>query len=90
MKRFKCGITKNKELLVERIPGKSYYYKFTFKNLEDIVMNHKKSVIIYGDGRLFGVSYSYGYYEKPFKDLKYRMSQRILYKLIRSAESLLL
>jgi hypothetical protein len=86
MKRFKCRITKDKELLVERIPGKSYYYKFTFKNLGDIVMNHKRSVIIYRDGRLFGVSYSYGYYEKPFEDLKCRISQRVLYKLIRSAE----
>jgi len=87
MKRFKCRITKDKELLVERIPGKSYYYKFTFKNLEDIVMNHKRSVVIYGDGRLFGVSYSYGYYEKPFEDLKYRISQQVLYELIGSAES---
>ena len=49
MRRFKCRITKDKELLVERIPGKSYYYKFTFKNLGDIVMNHKRSVIIYGE-----------------------------------------
>jgi hypothetical protein len=87
MKRFKCRITKDKELLVERIPGKSYYYKFTFKYLEDIVMNHKRSVIIFGDGRLLGVSYSYGYYEKPFEDLKYRISQQVLYELIRSSES---
>lgn len=87
MKRYRCKITKDKEFIVERILGKSYYYKFSFRYLDEMefVGNHKRTITIIGEE--IGVSYTFGYYEKPVEDLKLRISQKGLDVLIRSAEN---
>ena len=73
-------------VIVERFFQKPYYYKFYFKNKFDIERSHKRCVILVGEGNIKGVSYSYGYYEKPFELLRGRMSQRLLDILIESSE----
>ena len=51
----------------------------------EFVGNHKRTITIIGEE--IGVSYTFGYYEKPVEDLKLRISQKGLDVLIRSAEN---
>ena len=83
MKRFKCDIVDGK-LLVERIPGKSYYWKFTL-DWGEVCRGPKRAVIVTDYRVIYNITMTYSYYPEPL-NLRGKISNKNLEFLLKCAK----
>ena len=84
---MKCEFLDNGALIVERFPGKPYFWVFYFESFWILRTNKRLVRVIQGGQhrKTTGIYYSYGYY-KSVPVLKRKISRKDVERLISYAE----